>query len=252
MQCDDQDDEIQDEENDDDDLSFLEVDVRRRECTDTLLKYQDCAMCHIDGVIVPRHGAVSTNHDSLQKIMNMHLAMSDNKADAVVYARMAEEYNRTCYNEMVNGGYECERWTPDMVRIHMTKHVKHVPRLVTRSHMEILNDLVTKTYQTILVSSLLCPDETDPKLIAAHDGKLKNATDTMLKAITLHAKLITDYRNYLVEDHRACGSDTVWIDSLNEIENANGTEQIAQAMYQNRTGQEPNDRPASDMLFEAQ
>ncbi len=223
-----------------DGLSFLEEDIESEEEQVP----EACPMCHIDAVIVPHASSVTSNNDAIRQIMNLPLAMAGNKPENVIYERMAEEFNRTCWRQMNEHGHVCEKWTTKMVSIHMRKHVPLVPRILYQDYVGMTHDIIKTTHQAY---SLLQLDPDQKKRETQAPLHVKSILECMKTQITLLSK----YKECMAEDAKANGAESLWITTLNDVENDNTTEQIMIGMYQNQSTAGPNDRPAAAKMFDA-
>lgn len=223
-----------------DDISFLEMDLEYEPSVS-----EKCPMCHIDAVIVPHSSSVTSNNDAIRQIMNLHVAMAGNKPEQVIYERMAEEFNRTCWRQMNEHGHVCEKWTCKMVRIHMTKHVPLVPRILLHKYVNIMDSLITSAHKSYQLVNL---DETDEK---KKDTRSTLFVKRISECVKTQLAVVSKYRECLSEDAKANGAESLWISTLNDVENDNTTEQIMIGMYQNQSTVGPNDRPMASTMFDA-
>jgi hypothetical protein len=229
-----------------------------------------CPMCHIDAVIVPHESSVAGNNEALRQIMNLTLAMSGSKPDAIIYERVAEEFNRVCLKQMVRNGHQCEEWTPAMVANHMQRHVPLVPRMMLQKYVGIMDNVISRAHDAYCLEGIRTAagdpdmDDDDESEDDFGDGKKKkrkpaakkgpakpNHTGTIFNGIKIQMALLSSYRSCVADDVKATGADTLWTATLNDAEVDNGAEQIMLAMYANQSTAGANDRPAAVKLFDA-
>lgn len=219
-----------------DGLSFLQTDE-----VHVVQPLEECALCHIDAAIVPHSSSVHGNNEALRRIMAMTVAMAGNKRNEIVYRRMAEEFNNTCWRQMALHGHECQKWTPQMVATHMEKHVPLVPRLLLQRYVGIMDDIIRTSHEAYFLN------------LGEEDGTAgsKKHADMIMNSLKVQMPLIASYRSCIAEDAVASGCDLLWTQTLNEAEKDDGHEQLMIAMYQNKSTAGPNDRPTASTLFDA-
>ena len=160
-------------------------------------------MCMLDDVDVEHASNASACNVYIRKIMARELVFYGTCESKVVYAKIADEYNKYVRDEMVKSGLECTEWTTEMVQRHFEHHTKLVPRHVIGRDINRL-ELASQMIETEMTSRFAEGANAMGEMI---DGKCVTKLCNVIKAKMM---LVRELRGCVKEDVHATGVAQLW------------------------------------------
>lgn len=158
----------------------------------------ECPLCYMEEAQIEHAGAVTSNHALMRRIMAEELKFNGMKPSAVIYNKIARQYNRHVRRAMLGRGLQCERWTGQMVQTHYEYHVPMVPRLLLNKCVGRL-ECIAKVVDTEVAACQIADPSANGEII---DAKIVNKQCNIAKTMMY---LVRDTRIYTKEDMQNMG-----------------------------------------------
>jgi len=201
-----------------------------------------CPLCALDDVDIEHAGNASAGNPYVRRIMARELVFFGVCDDAVVYRRIAEEYNRFVCAEMHRSGLACKEWTPALVKRHFEHHVQLLPRHILGRDLRRL-ETASKLLEAEMASRLAQGLSDSGEMI---DGK----TVTKLCNVAKTKMMLTrDLRACVREDLASTGVAALWRSMDLGASGASEAKKLLDkaALIQSAAG--AGDRPSASDLF---
>ena len=163
--------------------------------------HSDCPLCNLPDVSVEHAGNIPSENQTIRQIMGQELLSFGNIPDNLVYARIARAYNTRVHRPTTIAGFDSNKWTGRMVKIHFEKHVRLVPRRIVSKDMTRCEKYLQIIEREINASVATSDDPTD-----LLDPKTLNKAIMLMK---MKQSLLKDLRCYVKEDLVVTGCDLV-------------------------------------------
>ena len=199
---------------------------------------EHCPMCNIDSSRVVNAATVSNSDEVMERVMLIHSVMYGHRPDVVVYTRMAEEFNSTCYRHMRNSGLECVEWTPSMVRMHMEQHESDNPVRQLGEHIRFLSVTILSLQRQYNVA------------VAERTGDEKKLLDSMTTAMKTQKDLMDTLRKIQIQDAQAVNLETKWASFQQSQQQSTDHAKVAREIDSVKCTTGPSDRPSAAEVFD--
>jgi hypothetical protein len=201
-----------------------------------------CPLCALDDVDIEHAGNASAGNPYVRRIMARELVFFGVCEDAVVYKRIADDYNRFVCAEMHRSGLECQKWTPAIVKRHFEHHVQLLPRHILGRdlrRLETASKLLEAEMATRLAQGL---SDTGEMIDGKTVTKLCNVAKTKMM-------LTRDLRSCVREDLASTGVAALWRSMDLGASGASEAKKLLDkaALIQSAAG--AGDRPSASDLF---